>query len=102
MASAILLLGAASCGGGSKDGEGAVKETEAQIDSAKNAGREAARKIIVTEWRDSMQFQNAVLEARAEKSRYEMAKQSQCVAAFDSAFVSTIRATRPDLAKQLQ
>ena len=90
-----------SCGSGSSE-ESAVTETPEQIDSARNAGREAARWIIVREWRDSMQFQNAVLEARAVKSRYEMAKRQQCVAAFDSAFVSTIRTTRPDLADKLK
>ena len=68
----------------------------------KNAGREAARRIIVREWTDSMAFQNAVLEARAAKSVYEMAHRTKSVAAFDSAFISTIRTTRPDLARQLQ
>lgn len=77
-------------------------ETPEQIDSAVNAGREAARKIIVKEWRDSMQFQNALLEARAAKAEYELGNRQQSTAAFDSAFIATIRATRPDLAAQLQ
>lgn len=96
---AAALLAAGGCG--DKKGE-AAHETAAQLDSARNAGREAARKIIVREWKDSMQFQEAVLSARAEKSKFEMAGRKESTAAFDSAFISTIRATRPDLAKQLQ
>ncbi len=96
----FITVGVSSCG--NKGDNGGVKETAAQIDSAKNAGREAARRIIVREWTDSMAFQNAVLEARAAKSVYEMAHRTKSVAAFDSAFISTIRTTRPDLARQLQ
>lgn len=91
-----------ACGGRKTDAEGNPIETEAQIDSARIDGREAARKIILQEWTDSMQFQNAVLEARARKSKYEMAKRHASEAAFDSAFISTIRTTRPDLAKELE
>ncbi len=101
MAALAIVVMLTSCGGNSTNEDGSVKESQAQIDSARNAGREAARKIIVSEWKDSMQFQKAVLEARAQKSVYEMAKRQQSVAAFDSAFISTIRATRPDLSKQL-
>lgn len=96
---ATALLSAGGCG--NSKGETA-HETEAQLDSARIAGREAARKIIVREWTDSMQFQEAVLSARAGKSKFEMAGRKESTAAFDSAFISTIRATRPDLAKQLQ
>lgn len=102
LAAVAILFALSSCGSKSQNGEEGVKESREQIDSARNAGREAARKIIVREWTDSMQFQNAVLEARAKKSMYEMAKRQQSVEAFDSAFISTIRATRPDLARQLE
>ncbi len=97
-----LSVAMVACGGRKTDAEGNPVETEAQIDSAKNDGREAARKIIMQEWTDSMQFQNAVLEARARKSKYEMAGRHASVAAFDTAFISTIRTTRPDLAKELE
>ncbi|MDE6294973.1 MAG: hypothetical protein K2M03_02805 [Muribaculaceae bacterium] len=99
---AVIISLMSSCGTNKRDADGNPIETEAQLDSARNAGREAARKIIVREWTDSMQFQNAILEARAAKSKYEMANRRQSVAAFDSAFISTIRTTRPDLARELQ
>lgn len=97
---AILAL-MASCGG-NVNSDGTPKETKTEIDSATNAGREAARRIIMREWTDSMEFQNAILEANAAKSKLQLAKKPKCEAAFDSAFVTTIRATRPDLARQLR
>lgn len=102
IAAAIIAGGAmvASCGSDGKKGE--RKESVEALDSARNAGREAARRIIMREWTDSMAFQAAVLDARAAKSRYELEKRPQLTAAFDSAFISTIRTTRPDLARQLQ
>lgn len=105
-----ILLGAAACltiilgscgnrAGSENSGSG---ETEAQLEEARNAGREAARKIITREFKDSMEFHGAILDANAEKSRFNIQERPQSAAAFDSAFISTIRTTRPDLARQLR
>lgn len=101
----VFILSAtmlASCGSNKDSSAGSASSPE-QIDSAVNAGREAARAIILrAEWKDSMEFQNAVLDAYAGKSVYTIRDMKDCEAAYDSAFISTIRATRPDLAARLQ
>lgn len=94
----LMILG--SCGG--RGGEDAGKETPRQIEKAANAGREAARKVITRQFADSMEFHGALLEANAEKSRYRLDSLPRCEAAYDSAFISTIRTTRPDLADMLK
>lgn len=79
----------------------AAAETASQMEAAK-AGREAAKEIVTKNWPDTMQLQNAILEARAKKSKYEMAGNKECTAAFDTAFFNAIRTARPDLAQQLK
>ncbi|MDE5842821.1 MAG: hypothetical protein K2H35_03685 [Muribaculaceae bacterium] len=95
-----MALSAASCS--TKQAEKGSTESEAQLEAARNAGREAARLIITREFADSMEFHGAILEAASRKAAYQLDKQPGCVAAFDSAFISTIRTVRPDLARQLQ
>lgn len=94
---AALML--ASCGG-AKETE-ATEETVAEIEAAQLAGRSAARRIVNQTFRDSMALHSAILEANSERSKYELEKKPKCEAAYDSAFISTIRVTRPDLADQL-
>lgn len=65
-------------------------------------GREAAKAIINRDWEDTMQLQQAILEARAINSKYEIEGNKACKAAFDTAFYNTIRTVRPDLADILQ
>lgn len=97
---ATMLTGVVACGGSE---ERAVKEeTAAQIENAIKAGREDARRIVTREFRDSMEFHGALLEANARKSTYYLDTLPQCEAAYDSAFISTIRTVRPDLADMLK
>ncbi|MEZ3518777.1 MAG: hypothetical protein K1V75_02400 [Muribaculaceae bacterium] len=78
------------------------EETADQIEAAIIQGRGDARRIINRTFNDSMAFHAALLDANAHKSAYELDKKPRCQAAYDSAFISTIRATRPDLARMLQ
>lgn len=71
------------------------------IEAAVMQGRSDARRIINREYKDSMEFHGALLEANARKSAYDLEEKPKCEAAYDSAFISTIRTTRPDLARQL-
>lgn len=96
---AIVLAG---CGNSEKKTEGEGPETPHEIEQAVMAGRSAARRVVNLVFQDSMQFHNCVLEANAEKSKYQIEHKPKCEAAFDSAFISTIRVTRPDLADKLQ
>ena len=95
---AMLMLG--GCGG--KGENGAPQESDAQIEAARNAGREAARTLVTRQFADSMEFHGALLDANARKSAYHLDTLPRCEAAYDSAFISTIRATRPDLAAMLE
>ncbi len=100
----IILIAVAgifsSCGNLSKTEEN--EETTAMIEAAQLEGRGAARRVINRTFNDSLALQGAILEATAAKSKYQMENHPKCEAAFDSAFVATIRTTRPDLAKQLE
>ena len=90
----------ASCGNSVKETENS-EETAAMIEAAQIEGRGAARRVINRTFNDSLALQGAILEANAAKSKYQMENKPECEAAFDSAFISTIRTTRPDLARQL-
>lgn len=98
-AAAVLAIGLGSC---SRQAEQISAEELAEQMEAAKEGRSAARAIITKEWADTMQLQNAILDARAKNSKYEMEGKPGCKAAFDTAFFNTIRTVRPDLADQLQ
>ncbi|MDE6409603.1 MAG: hypothetical protein K2K81_05090 [Muribaculaceae bacterium] len=89
-----------SCGG--KKGFEEAEETQAEIEAAMMDGRSAAREFINKTWNDSIELQNHLLEARAKRIQYDTVAKPHCRAAYDSAFVSTIRTVRPDIAKALQ
>ena len=84
------------------------KETEkteaitAEITAAQMEGRRAAGEIVRPEWHDTVQLQRALLDAKAKQSKYLMAGKPQCAEAFDSTFISTIRAVNPSLATKIQ
>lgn len=91
-----VLLMAASCSQTEK-----TEETTAEIEAAQMEGRNAAKAFVNKEWADTMQLQQLLLEARSKKSKYDIEKKSHCSAAYDSAFVSTLRTVRPDVARHL-
>lgn len=97
---ALLLSGMlAAC---SRQAEQVSAEEMAEQMEAAKEGREAARAIITKNWTDTMRLQEAILNARAANSKYELEGKTACKASFDTAFYNTIRTVRPDLADQLQ
>ncbi|MDE6256715.1 MAG: hypothetical protein K2M39_11035 [Muribaculaceae bacterium] len=98
---ALLILFSLSSCGGKKSFEEA-EETQAEIEAAMMDGRSAAREFINKRWNDSIELQNHLLEARTKRIQYDTVSKPKCRAAYDSAFVSTIRTVRPDIAKALQ
>lgn len=74
-----------------------VDDTEAAIIE----GREAARIFVQRNWKDTTELQGLLLEARTKQSKYRMAGKERSAQAFDSAFVSTLRTVRPDVAREL-
>ncbi|MDE7412376.1 MAG: hypothetical protein K2N05_01115 [Muribaculaceae bacterium] len=100
LCSTILpLLSISSCGKlkGVEEGE----ETQAEIEAAMMEGRSAAREFINKRWNDTIQLQSLILEARTKRVPYDTVNKPRCRAAFDSAFVSTVRTVRPDIANAL-
>lgn len=70
------------------------------MEEARMDGREAARVFVNSVWKDTIQLQHQLLEARAKKSKYDGNR--KCEAAFDSTFISTIRTVRPEVARELE
>lgn len=77
-----------------------VKEEAAQIEDARICGREAARTFVGRNWRDSIELQEHMVEAGSKRAVYDSLP--RCRAAFDSAFISTVRTVRPEVARQLE
>lgn len=91
---ATVLVGCSSRGE-----QAAVKEEAEQIENAHLDGREAARAFINREFRDSMELQLEMVNAGATRAKYDSLP--KCRAAYDSAFISTIRTVRPEVAREL-
>lgn len=94
--SAYLL---ASCSGDNHKGEG-INVTPEQIEQAHIAGREAARVFVSREWKDSMQLQEQLIEANRQGAPFDSITRLR--AAYDSAFISTVRTVRPEIAAELE
>ncbi len=91
----IALL--SSCGG--------VERSEAEtadVTAAQMEGREEARRFLNRPWSDTLELQSQLMASRAKKSKYEMRNQPEMAQAYDSAFISTLRTVRPELAKELE
>ena len=97
----LVLAVPVLCGCSRKAEQISAEEMAEQMEAAKE-GREAAKNIVTKNWKDTMELQLAILDARAINSKYEMAGKTQCKAKFDSAFFGTIRTVRPDLADMIQ
>lgn len=76
-------------------------EDAADTEAAIIEGREAARIFVQRNWKDTTELQGLLLEARTRQSKYRMAGKERSAQAFDSAFVSTLRTVRPDIAREL-
>lgn len=92
-----FALALSSCGSG-KDKEGSVSASE--IEKAHIAGREAARAFLDEETKDTLQLQTQLIEAGAKASVYDSIPRLR--SSFDSAFISTIKTVRPDIADVLE
>lgn len=99
LASLLLLISLSSCSGCKEieHSEGVV----ADIEAAQMEGRKAARKFVVSSWKDTA-------ELRREKKAADMLRDSivsprgqKAREAYDSTFISTIRAVRPTLADSI-
>lgn len=87
-----------SCGSKTADGE--IKVNSKDLEQAHNAGREAARVFVSKEWKDTFQLQQMLMEANSNGSQFDSIPRLR--AAYDSAFISTIRTVRPQVAAALE
>lgn len=98
-ASASLLAG---CSGSevkeTEEAEGVASEEMA----AQMAGRNAARPFVNREWTDSAALFSGIRKARERGLRYDAAGKRNCAIAYDSAFLTTIRSVRPELAEKIK
>lgn len=92
---AVAAIVMAGCSGR----QSAVKEDPAQIEQAHLEGREAARPFINREFKDSIELQLELVKAGATRAKYD--SMPQCRAAYDSAFISTVRTVKPEIAAEL-
>lgn len=90
-----------SCGSRGKEFEES-EETTAEIEAAMMEGRESAKIFINRKWNDTTQLQNNLLEARSRRARYDTVNKPRCAAAYDSAFISTIRTVNPSVAAHIK
>ncbi len=77
------------------------EETTAEIEAAMMEGRNTAKSFVTRNWKDTMELQNHLLEAKTIQSKYVKQNKPRSAAAFDSAFVSTMKTVRPELAREL-
>ena len=99
LASLVIVAAFASCGSGDRKAEGG-DVTHEQLEQAHLAGREAARVFISRQWKDSLQLQEQLIEAASNAAPFDSVIRLR--AAYDSAFISTIRTVRPEIAAQLE
>ncbi len=85
-----------SCGGGKAENQVSAD----QIEQARERARNAARRFVNREVKDTFELQTLLVEAASERSVYDSLP--QCREAFDSTFISTVRTVRPDVAAELQ
>ncbi|MDE5876646.1 MAG: hypothetical protein K2H47_04020 [Muribaculaceae bacterium] len=78
------------------------EQVTSEIEAAQIEGRSHARLIVNRDWTgDTMELQNKLLEVRSRHSRYMLEGHPEQAAAFDSAFLSTLRSVEPQLARKL-
>lgn len=78
------------------------EEVTAEIIAAQMEGRNTARNFVNREWKDSSKLEKHLIEVKTRQDKYVTDGKPECAAAFDSAFISTVRAVRPDLARAIQ
>lgn len=94
--SVVALLGACS-----KTNKAA--EEEAEIRAAMMEGRNTGRMFVNRSWKDTTELREKLQDTRSsKKAEYDSLGKQKYYAAFDSAFVSTIRTVNHKIASQLQ
>ena len=95
---ATLALG--SCSSGNNANDNKDKVTPQQLEEARMAGREAARVFVNKKWKDTLALQEQLIEANVQAAKFNNVPTLR--AAYDTAFISTVRTVRPEIAAELE
>ena len=86
----------------SNDSKSVLSESDKEeIQIAMMDGRRAAAELCRSRWTDTLQLQQYILEAKARQSRYILEGKPECAKAFDSGFISGVKAILPKLANEI-
>ena len=99
--SALLLLALGACSRQDAKYTESTEETTAEIEAAMMMGKSTAKKFVNKEWNDSLELINNLLEAKAVQSKYLIDHKPRSAEAFDTAFITTVRAVNPELALRI-
>lgn len=100
---ALPVMACVSCSRKDADrGTGAPAVSAEQQTEAVTKARVAARALINLADDDTLGMQSKLLEARAIQSGYITAGNKGLAEVFDTAFIHTLRAVRPDIAREIE
>lgn len=72
------------------------------METAVSDGRVAARALINLNPTDTLAIQTALIDARSRQSEYVTSGKKDAAEAFDTAFIHTLRAVRPEVAAAVE
>lgn len=75
---------------------------QATLEAAIMEGRRAARPFLNCDTTDTLGMQALLLDARAKQSQYIMEGKTDRAEAFDTAFIHTLRAVNPPVARAVE
>jgi len=98
----LLIMILCACSGTDQD---KIKESEAaqaDINTAIMEGRTAARAFINVDPTDTLTLHTLLIDARAKHSKYVTRGLNNQAQAFDTAFIHTLRAASPEVARAVE
>ena len=99
-----LMILSAICASLLPGGCARTEHTEAvtaEIEAAQMMGRKAARPVLISAPADSAGLRKCLREITKTKNAYDSLGRHDCAAAYDSAFISTLRSVNPPLAERV-
>ncbi len=96
-----LILGASLLSGGCARTE-RTEAVVADIEAAQMQGRKAARPLLIDNPSDTNLIRRHLREISDVKNAYDSIGRHDCAAAYDSAFISTVRSVNPGLADKVR
>lgn len=99
--SVVIIIGALAILPGCQGTE-RTEAITAEITAAQMEGRTAARDFIHQDWRDTSVVAMRLDTIERRKSRFVDDGKKECAEAYDTAFINTLRAVKPDLSRAVE